>query len=210
MIDVEREINEVRREVGGRVLEAGEAVIVRLGRSYPTSVEDLWDACTSAERLARWFVPVTGDLRLGGHYQLEGNAGGEVLTCDPPRSFTATWEYDGEVSWIDVRFEADGPGRARFTLEHLSLPGDHWDEFGPAAVGIGWELGLLGLGGHLAGAPLEPAEAAAWTASADGAAFITASGRGWAAAHESSGVPGPRARASADRTVAFYTAPSAD
>ena len=44
----------------------------------------MWDACTDPERIGRWFLPVSGDLRLGGRYQLEGNAGGEILRCEPP------------------------------------------------------------------------------------------------------------------------------
>jgi hypothetical protein len=34
--------------------------------------------------LRRRFPPVSGDLRLGGKYQLGGNAGGEILACEPP------------------------------------------------------------------------------------------------------------------------------
>ncbi|WP_308168107.1 hypothetical protein [Nonomuraea sp. NEAU-A123] len=45
----------------------------------------MWDACTSAEHIPRWFLPIEGDLRAGGCYRLEGNAGGEVLACEPPR-----------------------------------------------------------------------------------------------------------------------------
>ena len=29
-----------------------------LSQTYPTSVDDLWEACTDPERLARWFAPV--------------------------------------------------------------------------------------------------------------------------------------------------------
>ena len=29
--------------------------------------------------------PISGDLRLGGRYQLQGNAGGEILVCEPPQ-----------------------------------------------------------------------------------------------------------------------------
>ena len=100
MVDVNHQISAVRRTVGTRVLEAGEAQLVALSQSYPTGAEDLWDACTNIERLPRWFLPITGDLKVGGQYQLEGNANGTILTCDPPREFTATWEYGGNVSWI--------------------------------------------------------------------------------------------------------------
>jgi hypothetical protein len=48
------------------------------------AVEDVWDAITSAERIPRRFLPVSGDLRLG-RYQLQGNAGGEITGCNPPR-----------------------------------------------------------------------------------------------------------------------------
>lgn len=206
MIDVEFELNEVRREVAERELAEGRANVMRLSRSYPTSVSDLWDACTTRERLARWFVPVAGELRLHGTYQLEGNAGGRVLSCDPPTSFTATWEYGESVSWIDVRFEEVGPQQARLVLEHIAHPDDHWAEFGPAATGLGWEYGLLGLRLYLDGVEWAQSDSEAWSASADGARFARLAGQDWAQAHEAAGVPRAEAVAAAERTVAFYTA----
>ena len=110
MIDVDQQINAVRRTVGGRTLEAGEARVVTISQSYDTDAADLWDACTNIERIPRWFLPITGDLRVGGHYQLEGNANGTILTCDPPREFTATWECGDDVSWIEVRIIERGLG----------------------------------------------------------------------------------------------------
>ena len=66
MIDVKHQISEVRRTVGGRVLEAGEARVVTISQADEGSLDDGWDACTNPERIARWFLPVSGDLRLGG------------------------------------------------------------------------------------------------------------------------------------------------
>ena len=103
MIEVEEQINAVRRRVGSRVLEAGEARTVTISQHFGAPVDDVWDACTNAERIPRWFLPISGDLRLGGQYQIEGNANGTVQECDPPHSFAATWEYGGEVSWIELR-----------------------------------------------------------------------------------------------------------
>src|ERR671917_474620 len=103
MIEVERQINAVARHVGTRTLEAGEARTVTVSQTYDAVIEDVWDACTNAGRIPRWFLPVSGDLRPGGRYQIEGNASGKVQTCDPPDGFTATWEYGGEVSWIELR-----------------------------------------------------------------------------------------------------------
>ena len=68
---------------------------VSLSQSYATDVEDLWEACSTADRLARWFAPVSGELELGGRFQVEGNAAGTIETCDPPNGFTATWEFGG-------------------------------------------------------------------------------------------------------------------
>ena len=93
-IDVNEHISAVRRQVGTRTLEAGQARVVTLSRTYGAPVDDVWDACTSVERIPRWFLPITGDLRVGGRYQLQGNAGGTVERCEAPNSFGATWEFD--------------------------------------------------------------------------------------------------------------------
>ena len=60
--------------------------MVVASRSYDTDIDDLWEAITNAERIPRWFLPITGELRLGGRYQLQGNAGGTITACEPPRA----------------------------------------------------------------------------------------------------------------------------
>jgi uncharacterized protein YndB with AHSA1/START domain len=210
MIDVTQQITAVRRQVGTRTLEAGEARTVTVSQAYDTDLEDLWDACTSPERIPRWFLPVSGDLRLGGQYQLEGNAGGTVERCDPPKGFAATWEFGGEVSWIEVRLSADPDGKARFELEHIAHVDDEkWAEFGPGAVGVGWDGALMGLALHLSsgGAPVNPQEAMAWMMSPDGIRFMTASSEAWYEANVAGGTPEDVARAAADKTTAAYTTP---
>jgi uncharacterized protein YndB with AHSA1/START domain len=209
MIDVTHQINDVRREVGRRTLDAGEARVVTVSQTYAATQDELWDACTNPERIPRWFLPVSGDLRLGGRYQLEGNAGGTIERCDPPRSYAATWEYGGEVSWIEVAVSAEPDGRARFTLEHIAhVDDERWAEFGPGAVGVGWDLGMIGLSLHLSsgGAAVDPQEVAAWTSSDEGRRFATLSSERWCAASIAAGTDEAEARAAADRTKAFYTA----
>ena len=69
----------------------GKAALVGIAvREYPTTVEDLWEAITVPERIARWFLPVEGDLKLGGRYQLKGNAGGTITRCEPPQALDLT------------------------------------------------------------------------------------------------------------------------
>jgi uncharacterized protein YndB with AHSA1/START domain len=206
VIEVVEEINCVERRVGSRTFDAGEARTVVISRTYDAALEDVWDACTNPERIPRWFLPLSGELGAGGRYQLEGNAGGEIERCDPPHGFAATWEFGGNVSWIELRLFDLGGGRTRFELEHIA-PGDdeHWAQFGPGAVGVGWELALLGLARHFAsGAAVDPAAAAAWASSEEGRRFMSLSSRRWCdAAIEAGGDPAG-ARAAAERTTRFY------
>ena len=106
-------------------------------------------------RLPRWFAPVEGDLKIGGRYQVENNAGGEIVQCEPPRMFSLTWEFGGDVSWVNVELKAQGPEAVRLTLTHTVKLSPHWEQYGPGAVGVGWELGLLGLALFLADAEAE-------------------------------------------------------
>ncbi|WP_433412977.1 SRPBCC family protein [Microtetraspora malaysiensis] len=208
MIDVTQQINAVRRQVGTRVLEAGEARTVTVSQTYDTDIDDLWDACTNPERIPRWFLPIEGDLRLGGRYQLVGNAGGTIEQCDPPKSFSATWENGGAVSWIEVRLTAEPDGRTRFTLDHIAHVDDElWAQFGPGAVGVGWDSGLLGLATYLAsGQAVDPNDSAAWVVSDEGRQFMTLSSDRWCEASVAAGTDEAEARAAADRTTAAYTA----
>ncbi|MEO3781695.1 SRPBCC family protein [Actinocorallia sp. B10E7] len=207
MIDVTHQLNSVRRQVGTRVLEPGQARIITISQTYAADLEDVWDACTSAERIPRWFMPVTGELKVGGRYQLEGNAGGVVESCEPPRSFRATWEYGGDISWIELTLTPEGDG-TRFELCHIAhVDDERWAEFGPGAVGVGWDSALLGLSIHLSGGePLDPAEAMAWSVSPEGRRFMAESSELWGAANAASGVPEAEAKAQAERTTAAYTA----
>jgi len=207
MIGVVEQINSVRRVVGRRVLEAGEAHTVTISQTYDSPVEDVWDACTNPERIPRWFLPVSGNLSVGGRFQLQGNAGGTIERCDPPRSFAATWEFGGSVSWIEVRLAAQSEGATLLELEHIAhVKDDLWDQFGPGAVGIGWDLGIRGLAKHLSsGLPLNPDQEAVWAGSADGRKFISLSSRRWCDANTAAGADITKAEAAADRARAFYT-----
>ncbi len=210
MIDIREQIGSVDRRLGDRVLDGREARVLTIGRSFDTPVEDLWEACTDPERIRRWFLPVSGDLRPGGRYRIEGNASGVIERCDPPRGFSATWEYGGQVSWIEARISEEPGGRARFELDHIAHVDDRWGEFGPGAVGIGWDGALLGLTLYLTtGEGMDPKEAEAWMTSEEGRAFYRLSGDAWCEADIASGTDKDKARAASQRTIAFYTGEAA-
>ena len=179
-----------------------------ISRVYDTPADDLWDACTNPERISRWFLPVSGDLRQGGRYALEGNASGTIERCEPPHRVDATWEYGGQTSWIEIRLTPEDGGRTRFSLEHVAHVGDEvWAEYGPGAVGVGWEQGLVGLTLHLDGSDAIPDRKAgeAWQVSDEGREFARRSSALWAEASIAAGADAAAARAAAARTADFYT-----
>jgi uncharacterized protein YndB with AHSA1/START domain len=208
MIDVTHQINSVDRHVGNRTLEAGEARTLVISRVYDTPLEDLWDACTNPERLPRWFLPVSGDLRPGGRYEFQGNASGTIERCEPPHSLAATWEYGGQTSWVELRLEPEPAGGTRFALEHIAhVDDDIWAQYGPGAVGVGWDQALVGLTLHLTrgGDRVDPEAVAAWQASDDGRQFVRLSSERWAEASIAAGTDAAEAQAAAARTTDFYT-----
>lgn len=208
MIDVKEQISVVRRTIGSRVLEAGEARVMTISQAYDTDPADLWDVVTDPERIRRWFLPVSGDLRLGGRYQFEGNAGGTITRCDKPHAVGATWEFGGQVSWVEVRIVPAGD-RTRFELEHVAhVDDEHWERYGPGAVGLGWEGAFWGLANHLAAPdaePITPEAAMAWATSEDGITFLRLSADAWTEADIAFGTDPAAARRQAANTLQAYT-----
>ncbi|HEX2298138.1 MAG TPA: SRPBCC domain-containing protein [Pseudonocardiaceae bacterium] len=194
MIDIVNELNAIHRELGNRPAADGEAgVSVRLRRSYHTEVEDVWAAVTDPDRLKRWFLPVSGDLRVGGKFQLEGNAGGEILHCEPPRLLKVT--FGSETSVVELRLSAgglsaggvsaDGGAGTVLELEHtvpLEMAGSG---AGALYVGPGWDGGLLGLSLFLQGEVTDDPVAAA--NSTEVVEFSAQSVQAWRATVEASG-----------------------
>lgn len=203
---VDSQLDDVSRSVDARPADGRVAITLELSQEYPTDAADLWDAVTTANRLERWFAPVHGDLRVGGSYQVEGNAGGVVQTCEPPFRFTATWVMGEPPSLIDVRIEPVDEGRSRLRLIHTGdIESGFWETYGPGAVGVGWDLSLLGLALHISTGAGRPPEVEAWGASDQAREFMTGSSDRWVAAAVTGGTPADAARAAGDRTTAFYT-----
>ena len=204
VIDVTQHIGAATRQVTSRTENNQEARVVAVSRTYSTTPDDLWNALTSAERIPRWFLPISGERRPGGRYQLQGNAGGEILVCDPPRHLKISWEYGGQTSWVELRIAKHGAGSS-LRLEHTMFPDDHWKQFGPGATGVGWDLALIGLAQHVAGSMADPAEGMAWMMSENGKSFVRASSDAWGAAAMAAGEAADVAQAAASRTTAAFT-----
>jgi uncharacterized protein YndB with AHSA1/START domain len=199
MTDIIEVINKAHREVGKDALPN---VLIR--REYAANVEDVWEACTDPDRLPRWFLPVSGELRVGGRYQLEGNASGEILHCARPNLLHVTWGMgEGPASEVRLRLTEIGADTTELELEH-SRCGDaeFWAKYGPGSVGAGWDLILYGLESNLAGIDLSDRDS--WTRTQEYAEFVRASTQEWAAAHEAAGASTADAQVAAEETLRFF------
>jgi Activator of Hsp90 ATPase homolog 1-like protein len=164
----------------------GESVSVWLDRTYDAEPADVWAALTNPERLPQWFYPVSGELRVGGTFQLEGNAGGEIRQCDAPDWLQITFGMPDSV--IDLHL-SESRGKTTLEFTHtvpLAMAGSG---AGALFVGPGWDGALLGLGIYLRGEtngrdPLEAANSPeviefnrgsidAWTEAIEGSGTAT-------------------------------------
>jgi uncharacterized protein YndB with AHSA1/START domain len=133
---------------------------VRVEDIYDTDIDDLWEACTTPERLARWIAELSGDLRVGGTinatFTSSWTGDGRIEICDRPHHLRLTMEpgTDDETE-IEAWLTEEGD-RTRLTVEERGLPLDQLH-----AYGAGWQAHLEDLGRSFAGEP--SAWMARWT-----------------------------------------------
>ncbi len=149
------------QQVLGRIERSGDAVAVVFDRRYATTVDDLWRACTDPARLARWFAPVSGDLREGGaftiHFDDADTPACRVLACEPPARLAWEWPVGDATTVVTAELSSDGDG-ARLVLRHERLsPGQ------AAGYAAGWDTYVRRLEADLSGAA-RPDWDATWSA----------------------------------------------
>jgi uncharacterized protein YndB with AHSA1/START domain len=203
MIEIAEQLEAIQRTVSRGPSEGGEGVTVLLGRVYDGAVEDVWAALTDPERIRRWFYPVSGDLRAGGKFQLEGNAGGDILACEPPRLLRLT--FGGPLSLVELRLSPDGAERTRLELEHTVPIEMARSGAGALYVGPGWDGAFLALALFLQGVVAEDPVAAA--NSPEAREFTLRSVHTWVSVVEASGTAGPEDIAAAKEMSLAQFAP---
>lgn len=125
---------------------------VRVEDVYATDIEDLWDACTQPDRLARWIASVSGDLSSGGEFTARFTSGwegnGRVDVCERPhRLLVTTWEDEAadQESTIEATLSSV-EGGTRLVIEERGMPLDQL-----AAYGAGWQVHAEDLAAQVAG-----------------------------------------------------------
>jgi len=205
MFNLETCLGAVTRTVSELEREGRPARNVSLERSYDTTLDDLWDAMTNPERLLRWFAPVSGELKLGGRYQIKDNASGVITECESPHYLSVTWEFGGAISWVELRLAAEGKERSRLTLSHICPIDDHWKKYGPGAVGVGWDLSLVGLASHLSASDTDRFDENVFSASSEGKSFMAGCSEDWRRAAVAAGEDPNQAGIAVNLVTASYT-----
>lgn len=204
--DIAAHLGAVDREVRNLEIDGIAAKAVVASRLYDTTPSDLWDAVTQPERLKRWFAPVSGDFKLGGRYQVEGNASGTITACVPEDRVELTWEFGSDTSWVNLTI-APAEGGTLLVIEHLAYVSPHWTQYGAGAAGVGWELGLLGLSEHLK-RPADEVRAEGvngWETSPEAKDLVRQASAGWGEAEIRAGERPEQAREAAEATRRFYS-----
>jgi uncharacterized protein YndB with AHSA1/START domain len=124
--------------------------MIRVEDVYDTDIDDLWDACTDPERLARWIGKVSGDLREGGTihatFTSTWTGPGRVDVCERPHHLRLTMQPDTEdETQMEAWLQTDG-NQTRLVIEERGLPLAHL-HFHAA----GWQAHLEDLDRSLAG-----------------------------------------------------------
>lgn len=151
--DIETSTDSTEHEFRRRHIAAGEARCALFRRTYDAPIEDVWDACTNPERLARWYAPVAGDLRVGGAITQGDFGSGRITRCEAPRLLTVALGGDPAPDEIELTLRPTADGGTVLEFEHATTLDSH--EIGGQVydavycMGGGYGPRLITLGEHL-------------------------------------------------------------
>ncbi|MGI3784321.1 MAG: SRPBCC family protein [Janthinobacterium lividum] len=135
--------------VTGTLHEVDGQGVVRMETRCRTSPDDLWEALTTPERLARWIGDVSGDLEPGGTFRAafasSWTGSGRVEVCDPPRRLLVRLSDEDGETHVEATLTPD-EGGVLLVVQESGLPLPQLP-----AYGAGWQVHLEDLGHHLAG-----------------------------------------------------------
>ena len=124
----------------------GRRLAVRFERTYAAPIDEVWDALTSPERLARWLAPGRIDEVVELDFGDGGIVTGKVLQLREPSLLEFEWHFADETESV-VRFELSADGEeTRVVLDHRALDARH-----APGYAAGWHAHLDGLRDEVGG-----------------------------------------------------------
>lgn len=145
----------------GSLRSADGVGVVRIEDRYDTTNDDLWEALTDPNRLARWYGQVDGDLRPGGQIRTyvadaDIESTGRINACEPPsrlalstRETEESYRRGQGVPPHDEVIEATLTPDGDQTILVIEVRGMPLDKI--AFYGAGWQIHLEHLAAHLEG-----------------------------------------------------------
>lgn len=202
VMDLNKQLDQVERTVKKTTLESGEeGRIVIVAQTFPIAAPELWDTCTNPEKIKQFFSPVSGELKVGGRFEVQNNASGTIKACNPPSDYCVTWEFGGSTSWVEVRVTTQSDNaRSRLELSHISPVNKHWEEYGAGAGGVGWEMSFAGLSYFLKGIKVGEE----WFGQDETKEYLTKCSESWGKAAIEGGEDTAVVEGAVKRTTAFY------
>jgi uncharacterized protein YndB with AHSA1/START domain len=136
-------------EIIGSMREVDGKGVVRMETRCATDPEDLWEALTTPERLARWLGDVAGDLEPGGTFRAtfasSWSGSGRVEVCDPPRRLLVRMNDEEGETVVEATLTPQHDA-VLLVVEESGLPLPN-----VSAYGAGWQVHVEDLHHHLAG-----------------------------------------------------------
>ena len=131
------------------------ATEIRMARSFPHTVERVWQALVEPDLLVAWLAPGTIEPREGGQARLNFIDSGividsDVTEFDAPHAVAYSWSGPGEP-FRPLRFETKADGDGTLLTVSLQLPAG---EDGARAA-AGFEAHLEMLAAALEGVPIK-------------------------------------------------------
>jgi uncharacterized protein YndB with AHSA1/START domain len=131
------------------------ATEIRIARTFPHSVERVWQALVELDRMAAWLAPGTIDPREGGRIRLDFADSGividsDVVEFDAPYAVAYSWSGPDEPR-RPLRFETKADGGGTLLTLTLQLPSGE----DAARMAAGFEAHLEMLAAALDGAPIK-------------------------------------------------------
>lgn len=125
---------------------------VRVEDLYDTDITDLWQACTTPDRLSHWIGAVSGDLRPGGTIHASWNSSwtgrGRIEECEAPHHLLLTLDPDTDDETRVEAWLAEEGAQTRLVVEERGLPLARLPFHGS-----GWQAHLEDLRRSLSGEP---------------------------------------------------------
>jgi hypothetical protein len=166
---------------------ASEMINLQISASCAYSLDDIWSSLVVPEKLAVWMLPIKGQLSKGGAIELGQGAHATITACEPKRRLAFSLTQGALMQGVAITLGEEGKGKAKQRLLRVNISANRsalsdevWANYGPASLGIAWELTCKALFNFLE-RPLARAEFITYARSAEAVQYVNTAYADWRA-----------------------------